>query len=234
LPARDRAGNKSSKEATAPVYSNAILPLIFSPPAAKQKTSNKPMQKHQYLFPIMICFTLFLAGCGTRRDAPSSPRIVSLRENYPALLDEAQKWEADAYLDHATIMWDPYTTHIISAGFFSPSNDLESFGTYLMPDDAVTTEVFTHGYQIYQHAPIVNDDWSLDSQDALEFFWRDDRVQLFIQSVDKVCGYLKLERLLRVDDQPVVWSVLLLECGPSRKYIDFYLDPITGEVHEFP
>ncbi len=177
---------------------------------------------------IIISIIFILIGCTpVTHDTPV--KIPSFRQYYPILLEEAQKWQPDAYLDDARIFLFPksYDFSMISASFQSPSKDLESLSVDLYQDGAITSKVFTQEYPIYQHEPITEVDWKVDSQEALEYMLN----QAGRKSADPdkdACGFIILERVLAVQDQPVIWSLTLWDCADVVQHL--YLDANSGEI----
>lgn len=181
-----------------------------------------------YISFIISIILVVAVGC-TPTKPDVSIKIPSLREYYPMLLKEAQKWRSDAYLDEARIFLFPHfsDSYIISSGFYSPSEDLESLGVDFYQDGTIVSEVFIHGYPISHHNPITLDDWVIDSQKALEYILEADNNQIF-NSDGNDCSYIILERLLPAQSQPIIWSLALWDCSNSARYL--YLDANSGKL----
>jgi hypothetical protein len=181
-----------------------------------------------YISFIISIILIVSVGC-TPAKLHVTIKIPSLRQYYPMLLKEAQKWRSDAYLDEARIFLFPYSSdsYVISTGFYSPSENLESLGVYFYQDGTITSEVFTHGYPINHHNPITLDDWVIDSQQALEYMLDADGNQ-FVKSDRKDCSNITLARLLPAQNQPIIWSLSLWDCSDSMKHL--YLDANSGEL----
>ena len=152
--------------------------------------------------------------------------IISLEEYYPKLLVEAQKWRSDVYLDYARINLYQQGSVVISSNFFSLTEEHLSIGIALLRDGTLSIQHHTYETSIYPRKPIKDEDWKIDSQEALNLMLDQDGINL-IKSGDAVCSYLKLERFLPLDEQPVAWLLHLSDCSGTNSR-SFYLDPITG------
>jgi hypothetical protein len=175
----------------------------------------------------VILLTVLLTACNSAIPPATVETIntISLKEYYPKLLAEAQKWRSDAYLDHARISLYQQGSDVISSNFFSLTEDHQSIGVYLLRDGTLSVQYFTYE-SIYPRKAIEDEDWKIDSQEALNLMLDQDGVNL-IKSGNAVCSYLKLERFLPLDEQPVVWVLHLSDCSGTNTR-SFYLDPITG------
>jgi hypothetical protein len=173
---------------------------------------------------------LIMAGC---KPATSNmpANIASFREHYPSLLREAQSWRADAYLDDARIFLFPESpdANAISAVFYSPVNDLESLAVDLHIDGIITSKVFTQEYLIYQHEPITEEDWKIDSQEALDYM-RSEAGWRFLDPDNNRCSFIMLKRILPAQGQPVIWSLTLWDC--ENRVQHSYLDANSGRILE--
>lgn len=190
--------------------------------------------KQAFHYVVVLCL-LIIAGCARTAPTPTVPSlsiaIASLQEYYPALLEEAQRWRADAYLESARIFLDPeHTDMVISAVFFSPSEDFESLGVRLYKDGTITSETSLRQFPISHRAPITEADWKIDSLKALELMVLDEESLRFVNSGRGRCSDLWLRRIVYLDNQPIIWSLLLWDCGDFHKL--FYLDANSGELIE--
>jgi hypothetical protein len=177
----------------------------------------------------LITSVIFIViGC-TSSKPDIAIEIPSFRDYYPVLLKEAQEWRPDAYLDDARIFLFPKSSDssVISASFQSPSKDLEMLGVDLYQDGTIASKVFTQQYPIYQHKPITEKDWKIDSQEAVEYLLeKSGRRSL---SPDRnACSFIILERVLSSSEQPVIWSLSLWDCWDNAQH--FYLDANSAKI----
>jgi hypothetical protein len=191
------------------------------------------------LFKIMIALVLSwtISSCdGVVDSTPTaeSIEIISLRENMTALEDEAISWRSDAYLSWADIdirINHPEGSQVIAASFNSPISEYESLLVYVGVDSKLMSEIVEHEIPVYQKQPITLQDWTIDSQEALDIMLDQDGFEFIQNKGSEQCSFLKLERLRDRPDQPVVWRLTLTECfGDFVRHI--ILDPITGEILE--
>lgn len=182
----------------------------------------------------VVIMIVLLAACNfaTSPATVETVDVLSLKEYYPRLLAEAQKWRSDAYLDYARISLYQQSSIVIKSNFFSLTEDHQSVGVDLLPDGTLSVQYFTYDESIYRyeaiypHKAIEDKDWEIDSQEALNLMLDQDGINL-LKSGNAVCSYIKLTRFVSRDEQPLVWILMLSDCdgANSRK---FYLDPITG------
>lgn len=185
----------------------------------------------------LACCTLAwgIAACQTL-GTPISPEfsVVSLREIFPSLEQEAREWQADAYLTEVDISLKEHTSRsvVAYAGFQSPSAGNQSLLVTLQSDDSVSSEIIAHELPVIQADPIVPDDSVLESADALEL-----ALALANPSspslVGSGCSFLTLERAIAVDPSRVVWRLTLAACSsPDTEYIS--IDARTGARVPYP
>ena len=184
-------------------------------------------------FIVLIIPCVLVSGCGTATPKPPiSISISSLKESYPVLIDEAQKWDSDVYLADAKINLYPNVKHhAISASFYSHLRDKHSITIYLTWDGVITSEVFSYKNSVYHHKPIELDDWKIDSQEALEYV-DDSIIRKKINNEGVLCSSIHLERHLPLKDEPLVWALSVSDC--ANYYDLLYIDPNTGETLTFP
>lgn len=194
------------------------------------------MKKKYALQSIIILASIFLNACSNNlgtTPATSVVSVISLKENFDALLKEARIWKNDFYLAWAQIpirMDVSDNPAVIAAEFYSPNMEFESLGVELFLNGSITSEPVEYEVSIYHRDPITVDDWEIDSQEALDIMLDDEGLD-FLLSTDTQCSFLMLERRIGQPDQPVVWRLTLMDClGPYVRHI--ILDPISGEILE--
>ncbi len=176
----------------------------------------------------VVSIIFMMVGC-TPTTSNITVKIPSFREYYPIMLKEAQKWQPDAYLDDARIFLFPSfpDSNLIAAGFYSPSEDFESISIDLHQDGTITSEVFSQEYPIYHHRPITENDWKIDSQEAMEYML-DEAGQRTVNPDKNACSFIILERVLPAQNQPVIWFLSLWDCHDAVQHL--YLDANSGEI----
>jgi hypothetical protein len=91
----------------------------------------------------------------------------------------------------------------------------------------ISQRKLSHQYEIFLDDPILPVNWKIDSQDALRILLSEN--QNTIDSIDALCGSLKLSRVSILPNRPLVWWLTYYECGtPDAHYA--YMDPLTGEI----
>jgi hypothetical protein len=186
------------------------------------------MAIHRIYSCFIVSLILISIGC-TPAESDVSVKIPSFRKYYPILLKEAQKWQSNAYLDEARIFLFPKfsDSYLISAIFFSPSKDLESLAVDIYQNGTVTSESFIQEFPVYQHQPITETDWKIDSQEAMEIMLTKAGLR-FLNPEKNDCSFIILKRVLPIQEQPVIWSLSLWDCSGAAQYL--YMDANSGEI----
>ncbi|MEJ5202296.1 MAG: hypothetical protein WHV66_08680 [Anaerolineales bacterium] len=177
---------------------------------------------------ILCCLliVLLLIAC-TSPTTRSSIEIPKLADYYETLMVEAQKWSADAYLYSVDFAVGEKKPWVLSAGFYSPTHDRESLEVILDLQMKISQRRFSHQYEILLDEPILPAQWEIDSQDALKILLSEN--QNTIDSIDVLCGSLKLSRVSILPNRPLVWWLTYYECGTTDAHYA-YMDPLTGEI----
>jgi hypothetical protein len=117
----------------------------------------------------------------------------------------------------------------ISAGYQSPNRMEESLLLFLRPDGTVEADNIAHPVGVIQQDPIREDDWMIDSPEAVDrMVWPGQGSQVPRTQLQS-CSNLRLERFNLLPGDPVVWSLSLWDC--SSLDVEYrYMDPITGEM----
>jgi len=179
----------------------------------------------------VITFVLiFIPACnGTEETTtlPGSISVISLRENIDLLEMEAKSWQSDAYLAWVNMFIRftyPENARVVTAQFYSPSKEFESLGVEMSIDGVVSKDPVEHSIPVYQQNPITLNDWTIDSQEALDLMLDQDGLEFIKSKGNKQCSFLRLERLRDRPEQPVAWRLTLTEClGDYVRHI--LLDP---------
>jgi hypothetical protein len=159
--------------------------------------------------------------------------IISLRDNLPKMMEEAQKGNSGAYLVRATIsIGGSESISPISATFYSMTHPNTIYTIDLEVDGQLTPMLYKVEYPTFKVKPIEESDWQYDSQEALDRFLEDPEIsELFRTGIQK-CTILVLERVRYIEEQPLLWR---LTTGPScTNRNHYYLDAVTGERTEKP
>jgi len=97
-----------------------------------------------------------------------------------------------------------YASYLIWADFNSPTEEFESIAVKLLPDGSVSVEPLVHTVPVIQVDLITDDEWQLDSQEALEIALDDEGMRFLESSSGTECSSLVLERLGFVPGAPDV------------------------------
>lgn len=172
---------------------------------------------------------LVATSCNGNQHYELKPEIVSLKEEYPRLLEEAIEWDRDAYLSNVSmpIILENEGNHLwlISAHFKSQKTDEQSIIIYLNSDRSISNHYENYDQGNIQTMPIVVDDTLIDSSVAITMLV-DSFADLKYSSLDN--AQLFLEYVRTEPDIPVVWR-LSIEFG-SINTKHYYIDAYSGEV----
>src|SRR3990172_368227 len=149
-------------------------------------------------------FILLMTACGTVETLPV--RVVSLEENLPALSEAAQAWRPDSYLANASLalLDEQAEPLLLQAVFLSPSEQSQGLSVVLMEGGTINAEVVPHTVPVIQVEPIADDDWRLDSTEALERGLDEEGRRYIEEHSTWDCSFLVLERGGREPGSPRV------------------------------
>ena len=178
----------------------------------------------------IILGAMLIAACS--RSGRLSFEVESLSQHIPEFVQAARAWRQDAYLETATvrIVGEHNPSHLLSAHFVSPSEDLESIAVRLMADGSVRVDPLVQTIAIERVDPITESHWMLDSPEALENAL-DDEGRQFLEGLESSnCSLLILERESLAPGAPVVWRLLVSECDTPLVGQTTIIDAMTGEL----
>lgn len=184
------------------------------------------------LFTCYFIIIVFLLSCSSNQTPTMENRdkykIPELKTYYESLELEAQKWSSDAYLYEVDIPVGKKTV-LLTASFNSPTRIKQSIQVILDLQSRLSTQKFSQNLEILQEEPITPSKYEIDSQEALNILMEDN--QNLIDTINEMCGSLKLRRISTLPDRPVAWVFLYRECGSVRSNHS-YLDAMTGTTIE--
>jgi len=169
-------------------------------------------------------------------DPETRPSVSSLRGELPLHEEEAKKWAKDAYLYSADVSMVDNTWWIIFSIYEAKSEPYDFIFIYTENDGSITTDINTSNTPLRHTEPIIESDWTIDSQDAIDVFLQDEEIHKCIMSnrdTQDVSIFnsieLSLERVIWIKDSPAAWILSLSDnCNVEHRYI--VLDAKTGEI----
>lgn len=192
---------------------------------------------HKKISSLFIVIVI-LSACNNPFSTPSTSTpisIISLEQNIGQLQEKANEWDPDAYLVSVdipiSVNGEIVQSWLISAVFQSTSKEQESVIIHLYPDDKFEVISVDHKKPINHVHPLTQQEWQIDSQEALNLLLDEDRTRLLKQT-QKNCSDLSLEHR-DPRENSVIWILTIFDCGPDMSGKHYYLDPNTGEVDEF-
>lgn len=135
----------------------------------------------------------------------------------------------DAYPYRITLLFSERDWRI-SVWFWSPTTEV--LGTIKVEVNLVTEEILVTDFEsegaVTEYLEITEQNWSVDSTEAIEKFFIHPDVQDFYRRAakDSYCNTLHLTTLNR-EGRRLAWHLLLSDCG--LHHASFLLDPLTGE-----
>ncbi len=183
---------------------------------------------------LILLILFFLMSCSYPSDlknvAPSelinAPKIPSVKELGPAIEQVAQSWQTDAYLVyvHVDLEFDDYRG--ISMGYSSERNKKEGILIHLYENGDIESRTFEYDAPGLRGVQIFDDEWVIDSPEAMELLW--DQVPNEIrQQSDLHCSSIRLYRRPEQPGAPLFWYLNLRDCQGG--WWPFYINAATGE-----
>lgn len=164
--------------------------------------------------------------------------VLSIRAIWPQALVMAQGWKADAYVREVAVdvplptrsSPDPQGYPGANFYFQSPSEDDVTFVVRCASDECSSFEIEQNpGYSLAPCLPITMDDFTLDSQDAIEIGLQHGGEEYINRQTTSVV--LKLLRVSPPCTGTVEWYISFIEVAASEG-ADVFIDAATGEVIE--
>lgn len=173
---------------------------------------------------------ILIAACTRSRGLPVE--VESLKQHLPAIVEAAKSWRSDAYLESASVRLidESYTSYLIWADFASPSEESESVAVKLLTDGSIDVETFDQVIPGARIEPITDDDWELDSQEAVSIALDDDGRRFLEEQAGEQCSLAILERMNSAAGAPVVWRLVLSECANPLSGQSTIIDATTGKL----
>jgi len=206
------------------------LPRGHGPAALRVMISRQP-----FLAAFLGAALVMSGGCsnGPEVTPAMGVSVPPLREWLPALEQEARTWRPDAYLADVHIPIGLGGSHpwLISAGFNSPTDVFENIAVNVEMDGSITVEPFTQTLPVVQVEPITDQDWTIDSQEALNLTLDAEGLR-FLQTEPVQFSALYLLAPDRQRARHVVWRLLLSQSGEYQRTI--ILDASSGGILPTP
>lgn len=188
---------------------------------------------------LLVTILVLLSSCGESATVATktSSQIISLRQNLTSLEEAAYAWESDASLINANL---PLYREVsarpwsIRATFHSESKVTEGLAVTLGRDEtSITTEVVQISAQEHDSLSIREENWGLDSQQALDVLLQHaEDTGVLVDEFD--CNTLRLEGNRARQGDPAIWRLTLDHCIPTSESIVMRVNAITGEIIASP
>jgi hypothetical protein len=157
------------------------------------------------------------------------PHVGSLRTGLKELRVHAMYYSPDAYLVEATIYLSGTAKIRIDAVYESTKDRMRQIDVSLMNDGTISTTMYaaTSSPALGGNQAIRDEDWRLDSEDALRIFATKDGVSSCL-AFPQHDNRLELSKIIIAGTQRVVWMLSLRDCH-AFEYIRLLIDADTGE-----
>ncbi|MBI5294550.1 MAG: hypothetical protein HY869_03665 [Chloroflexi bacterium] len=199
---------------------------------------------------VLVCLMVLL-GAGWvffKPEKNNVRQVVSLKETWTLLENSARDWQDDAYLTNVSFY---LTREIIDSSAFKigaefhsshvPSDEMLFVGVTnsgkvvnrpidMMPGQTTEpqSDEITVSIGSSAEKPIYQGEWSIDSQDALDIFAKDQEVSLCFNS-PKASIELSLNK---VHTEYPAWELTILSCPEKDSFKSYYLSAKTGELFD--
>jgi hypothetical protein len=176
------------------------------------------------VFFIMVIIILVNA---LKREPPAAP---SLSDNWEKLETNAHKSYPDSYLTLVSIDISRKNPYWINVEYHSQSQPNLLLLVGIDFYGKVHVKPFTSPplAQSSMTIPVYREDWSIDSQEALLIFAKDETINSCLISSKDIIELL-LYKIQTSDGEFAVWQLSIVNCPEEGKAEDFYLNAVTGE-----
>jgi hypothetical protein len=208
-------------------------------PSHSQKVSVRDFSADYLLSMILAAGLVALTGLAViwvlnsqgKHDLPPGyyPHVGSLRTGLKELKVHAMFYSPDAYLVEATMHLSSTAKIRIDAVYESTKNRMRQIDVSLMNDGTISTTMYatTSSSAPGENRAIRDEDWRLDSEDALRIFATKDGVSSCL-AFPQHDNRLKLSKIIIAGTPRVVWMLSLRDCH-DFEYIGLLIDADTGE-----
>jgi len=165
---------------------------------------------------------------GRQSSGTNVPFVGSVKSELLNLYEIAYQWQSDAYLvrlDYNFGREQDFSNRLITA-FFESSSDSNSFIVVTVTTDGnYVQRPYNSSGSPNASQPIADEDWPIDSQEAVSIFARDEGVRSCLNRDQP--KKLELTRVYSAENDPVVWCLRIDECTDIQQSI--CINAVTGE-----
>lgn len=198
-------------------------------------------------FPIDILMTILVSGicltfCGFMFERVSlsqgyrtpkmgtSPSVSLLRGELEIYMTKALEWQEDAFLTQADILIGDNLPWLIQVKFRSFEKPSEYLKITTDKNGEIIWKIYSDDPPFHHFEPIDDDDWALDTQEAVDIFVQDPEIQFCLNAfIDDGWTRISLMRRNNLLEEPVVWQLgLPYNCPGVERY--YFIDATTGEL----
>jgi len=174
---------------------------------------------------------------GIRSPNPDTrPSVGSLRSELNLHEEYAKRyWAEDASLHEATLWIGDNPRWRVQSIYYSVLNPKERLYLFTEPDGSISTNLYENRDSRASEYSIHEEDWQLDSQDAIDIFLENPEVRKCVMSnLNPVYEYysnvkLSLQRSTGIKNYSVFWALSLPKsCDVENYYLS--MDAQTGKV----
>ena len=195
-----------------------------------ERKVNTQNQQSKIIILWLLGLLVFVAGwVSFRVSTQRIPTVLSLKDNWDSLEMSAHNVQSDAYLTNVAISLNRKSPYIISAEYHSTSAPdkmifvgIDSFNEI----DSIWIDVPSSSSGAQK--PIYRNDWTIDSQDALFIFAKDETINTCLKSSKSSIGM----SLNRVMTESSSWVLNIIDCPEEGKFKAYYLNAQTGELFD--
>jgi len=169
-------------------------------------------------------------------DPETRPSVSSLRGELKIHEEYAKEyWADDAYLNNATVWVGDNIRWLIESQYESLLKPKETIWVYTEVNGTLSAKVYEHDPPPILENSIRDEDWELDSQDAIDIFLGNQEILRCVMSnMDTDNGFynsvrLSLEKSRDLQDHSVYW-VISLPNNCDIEHYRIFIDAKTGEI----
>jgi hypothetical protein len=191
--------------------------------------------KTQKVFIAIVVFVLItsLTSCYSKDDLADELLkkidVISLKDHLILSNLTALNWQPDAYLTEVYITFSENRNNYIEFDYESENNKLEAYSVRVFDDGNLDESPFLK-YDINVNNKIGENEWKIDTSEALIIAFSDKRTKQFIiDQTENVCGFLVLEKT-NLSEHALIWRINIDNCKDITKSIQIKIDANTCEI----
>lgn len=210
------------------------------------KFNGRKKQQTIVLITAGVLFIFVLLWGWYKTVIPKIPEIISLKDNWTNFELTAQEWQEETYIE--SVMFS-FAHQTLTALVYSPDVDNQGIMVIVgyngnmetMPRNRERPEFWDMSKEdlsdifvgdrrpVATHYPISQNEWKIDSQEALNIFAQDNEILSCLGKASSPELSLSKQTVNEDAINVLVWELLFWRCPNKNSTQSYYLDAQTGE-----